>query len=93
MSNAEFKGICSNCRYAIECRHRQESTEVVFFCNEYELVDSNNSKSPENNLPTVENSPEDFSSEVKGLCCNCENISTCTFPKPEGGVWHCEEYI
>jgi hypothetical protein len=27
-----------------------------------------------------------------GLCRNCENRRTCAFPKPEGGIWHCEEY-
>ncbi len=30
--------------------------------------------------------------EYKGLCVNCENRNTCSVPRPEGGVWHCEEY-
>jgi hypothetical protein len=29
----------------------------------------------------------------KGLCVNCANRETCLYPKPEGGVWHCEEYV
>jgi hypothetical protein len=29
---------------------------------------------------------------VPGLCANCEQRDTCTFPKQVGGVWHCEEY-
>lgn len=28
----------------------------------------------------------------KGLCMNCDHRSTCTYPVPEGGVWHCGEY-
>jgi hypothetical protein len=28
----------------------------------------------------------------RGLCLNCDVRNTCTFPKPEGGVWFCEEY-
>lgn len=28
----------------------------------------------------------------RGLCINCDVRDTCTFPKPEGGVWFCEEY-
>ena len=28
----------------------------------------------------------------KGLCVNCELRSTCTYLKPPGGIWHCEEY-
>jgi len=31
--------------------------------------------------------------EFKGLCVNCANRHTCLFPKCEGGVWHCEEYV
>jgi (2Fe-2S) ferredoxin len=29
---------------------------------------------------------------VKGICINCENRHTCKFIRPDGGVWHCEEY-
>jgi len=29
---------------------------------------------------------------IKGLCINCENRHTCEFTKPNGGIWHCEEY-
>jgi hypothetical protein len=31
--------------------------------------------------------------EFEGLCVNCANRETCLVPKPEGGVWHCEEYV
>jgi len=27
-----------------------------------------------------------------GLCRNCKKFPKCKFTKPEGGVWHCEEY-
>ena len=29
--------------------------------------------------------------EVEGLCRGCANWPTCSYPKPAGGVWHCEE--
>ena len=32
------------------------------------------------------------SSKVKGLCKNCKKRRTCELPKPEGGVWRCEDY-
>lgn len=28
----------------------------------------------------------------RGLCVNCDVRETCTLPRPEGGVWYCEEY-
>jgi hypothetical protein len=27
-----------------------------------------------------------------GLCMTCEKRDTCTFPKPEGGVFNCDEF-
>jgi hypothetical protein len=28
-----------------------------------------------------------------GLCASCAIYERCTLPKPEGYVWHCEEYV
>jgi hypothetical protein len=28
----------------------------------------------------------------RGLCANCSNRHHCTIAKPEGDIWHCEEY-
>ena len=28
----------------------------------------------------------------KGLCKNCKKNETCQLPKPEGGIWRCEDY-
>ena len=28
----------------------------------------------------------------RGLCVNCDLRSECALPRPDGGVWHCEEY-
>jgi hypothetical protein len=30
--------------------------------------------------------------KYKGLCKNCKKRKTCTLPKPDGGLWRCEEY-
>lgn len=37
--------------------------------------------------------PKRTGEEHRGLCVNCANRETCLYPKPEGGVWHCEEYM
>ncbi|MHC4413670.1 MAG: hypothetical protein ACYS0G_00145 [Planctomycetota bacterium] len=31
-------------------------------------------------------------SPLKGLCVNCAQRSTCTYPKHPQGIWRCEEY-
>jgi hypothetical protein len=29
---------------------------------------------------------------LAGLCVNCSQRFSCTYERPEGGVWHCEDY-
>lgn len=36
--------------------------------------------------------PEKDTRLFKGLCMNCAHRDTCLLPRPESGVWHCEEY-
>ncbi len=38
-------------------------------------------------------SQENDGEVYKGLCMNCANRWSCLFPKSEGGVWHCKEYV
>ncbi|MDO8632797.1 MAG: hypothetical protein Q7R41_20130 [Phycisphaerales bacterium] len=30
--------------------------------------------------------------QYPGLCVTCTKRDTCTFPKPEGGVFNCDEF-
>lgn len=34
----------------------------------------------------------DAATALKGLCVGCRQRLACTFAKPVGGVWHCDEY-
>ena len=36
--------------------------------------------------------PEPGDDAREGLCVTCDNRATCMFPRPAGGIWHCEEY-
>ena len=38
------------------------------------------------------NAEEKDSGKYKGLCRSCKKQKTCTLPKPDGGVWRCEDY-
>jgi hypothetical protein len=43
--------------------------------------------------PKRRSDPEqEKSTEQKGLCRNCKKQKTCGLPRPEGGVWRCEDY-
>jgi len=88
----EYRGLCWMCKGASTCTYRRDPLQPVWLCDQFEYGTSPVSIS----TPTY--SRVEFTSEHKnppkyaGLCFNCENRETCTYPKPEGGVWRCEEY-
>jgi hypothetical protein len=46
----------------------------------------------EDETRTSKQGKESEAERFKGLCMNCDNRFECRLPRPEGGVWHCEEY-
>jgi len=53
---------------------------------------ANNNPSPVTKSPSKGRVEEQDSSPYKGLCRNCKKNKTCVIPKPEGGIWRCEDY-
>jgi hypothetical protein len=92
------RGLCSTCRNEPTCTYPRDSERPVWQCEEFdgELTALRNppgsSDAPSNRLELRPPAEEKHSSKYVGLCLICDNRETCTFPKPEGGVWHCEEY-
>ena len=83
------KGLCSTCRHTETCCYPRNTDEPVLFCEEFEIE-----KAPVSSFIFDNDSFEELPKkmQLKGLCSNCANAITCTFPKSESGVWHCEEY-
>lgn len=87
----EYNDLCTTCNNAPECISRKNIIRPVYFCENYD--DFIPQKTVEIEVEaTPERVSEDAIYEFKGLCVNCDHRNTCAFPKPEGGVWHCEEY-
>ena len=91
-----IRGLCSTCNNSTSCfYHLRNGTRIVWFC---ELFDDYEPPFKVENFSSRNKSSLDSKTEeankVKfaGLCMNCENRDICTYPKPEGGIWHCEEY-
>jgi len=87
----QYRDLCSSCENAGEHATRGRPRRPIFFCEEFEV--STAASIPESGR-AVEEMPRDThrGSGRMGLCVNCENAGTCTLPRPEGGIWHCEEY-
>ena len=88
-------GLCRTCINAAECTFPRDPNRPVRSCDEFEG----------GNAPRSDHTPrmvaasvfplggafDKGTTEMKGLCVQCARRQTCTYPKPAGGVWHCDE--
>ena len=89
--------LCCTCIHYPDCSFRKLSTAPIVFCEEFKTT-APKDESIETGKNHPDSSPDGSKTkgkekpELKGLCCNCANRSTCRYLKPPGGVWHCDEY-
>lgn len=85
-----FVGLCVTCNNAAHCVYRKRRGTDAIYCEMFDGYAPPNGKGV---APVVVMTPEAAESgEFKGLCVNCAHRDDCKLPRPEGGVWHCEEY-
>lgn len=80
--------LCMTCNNARNCMYRLNKPDPVVECEEFDgyALPPSAVVTAEPELKIVPDT------RFKGLCVNCNKRETCTFPKPEAGVWHCEDY-
>ena len=95
MSGTTYNGLCSTCKHVSTCIFPRDPRRPSIYCEEFELETTIPRKEPIDDtarLKELHTTEGEGSSMPIGLCSDCENARTCVFQKPEGGVWHCEEY-
>jgi hypothetical protein len=88
-------GLCSTCSNARWCTTiRGKRNMKVMYCEQFDDYEP-----PRPKLAALQSNRDDLlydddpaRKRSRGLCVTCSRFATCTFIKPEGGVWHCEEY-
>jgi hypothetical protein len=83
-------GLCLACKFDPDCIYEGRSDDAILQCEQFEMgfrqfpapAGPISSALPRARKPNA----------YPGLCANCENREICIYPKPEGGVWRCEEY-
>jgi len=89
-------GLCSTCKYSSKCALVNDTLKAVQFCEEYEEdISPRKRKKGDSPFGAGSAGPRaegEAGRTALGLCSNCEHRKECSFPKPESGVWHCEEY-
>src|SRR3974377_1147908 len=90
-----IEGLCRTCSKAEGCTFPRDASRPVWSCDEFDgstlapiLPSARGFAAP--GLRRVREELDE-AREIKGLCTECANRSTCSYPKPPGGVWHCDE--
>jgi hypothetical protein len=81
-----YPGLCEMCAVAPDCTFPRDVHRPVTSCEEFQGVRPPKAKF---RLPVVRPTNP---SPYRGLCATCARVADCTFPKPDGGVWHCDEF-
>lgn len=85
----EHLGLCTTCIHTETCTFRRDVSQAVLECDEFDIGQT---AEPEARVEAAQGNAE-AKVEFKGLCVNCDSRTSCTFPKPAEGIWHCEEYL
>jgi len=95
-SQSAASGLCATCNHVQACTYAAGAQRRALFCELFDdfvaaplagvtsaagqAVCGDAAKAGARGTPS------------KGLCANCDLSGTCALPRPESGVWHCEEY-
>lgn len=97
---AKYRGICLACKKARYCTYPRDPKRPVCHCTEAEDWEEPSVKITHDGILKRTSKPSDStpkldedSGKYKGLCKYCKHREICTFPKSEGGVWRCEEFL
>ena len=93
MEKLLYASLCSNCRNQNDCVFLMKAGEPIIECEMYECGSSSRPRLSvvKRNLAAAAAAlPEE--DNLMGLCVNCDNLKVCQLPKPQSGVWNCEEY-
>ncbi len=86
------RGLCLSCKHQLDCTFPRNPNHPVLQCEEFEGEETVRVTAERRRSSQSAEAAAEEAAEYKGLCKNCEDRATCAFPKPQGGVWRCEEY-
>ncbi len=85
--------ICHSCRHVRGCTLHRHGQAPVLECEEFEMPRASDNSGPHPaQSPLQGQSVSGAEAVLLGLCQNCRARVLCRLPRPEGGIWFCEEY-
>ncbi len=91
-SKQEPAGLCTCCNAQQTCTFPRDHGKPILQCEEFDGIIPSRLKMVSRRKTAKTPLETSIPDSSAGLCSLCEGRPTCTYPKPEGGVWHCEEY-
>jgi len=97
-SVSKYEGLCRSCVRSSDCTFPRNELRPVRSCDEFDGGPPRRSSvlpsaaAPAATPVRQERADAHQQPEARGLCRTCARLSGCTFSKPAGGVWHCEEF-
>jgi len=88
----EYRGLCATCKHTSTCTFPRSKDRPVHFCEEFDGEEDKPALTVVHHEEVLDQEALADREKYPGICSTCEKRDTCTFPKPEGGVWHCEEF-
>ncbi len=87
-----YGGLCATCVNASGCTFPRDPGRPILSCDEFDVAGKLPTRAFTPAIPAPD--PQDAEDmELKGLCRQCAIRITCRYPKPEGGVWYCDELV
>ena len=83
-------GLCTTCDHAPRCTHPRTRGVPVLECDDTSVFVI--AIAPATGIDLVHHAAPPSRAAAKGLCATCVRLADCTYPKLEGGVWHCDEF-
>jgi len=85
-------GVCAACKHEPGCIYLDGLDSRILQCEQFELGFRAEADPPAATHSADAPIDETDGGRFAGLCVNCDSRYVCIYPKPEGGVWQCEEY-
>jgi len=82
-------GLCPTCKFRRGCVFREKRGVDALYCEMFEHRAFGDG--PEGQ-PSARENDTGGDGGARGLCATCAGAATCAHPRPEAGIWHCEEY-
>jgi hypothetical protein len=85
----KYYGLCETCEHNATCTLRRSTQLKIIQCEEFSIRPLEAAKKT-----SIDQSIQEAANVAElGICINCQNVRTCSFPNARCGVLQCEEYM